>query len=84
LIKLGNTNNISYLHIDMIIFMFAIMHILFGFIGSFIFRLSDKDFGIGNESISKMLINPLVIGGYVTFIISLIKMIKNSDRKDLI
>jgi len=54
----------------MIIFMFAIMHILFGFIGSFIFRLSDKDFGISNESISKMLISPL--------------MIKNSDKKDLI
>lgn len=64
--------------------MFAIMHILFGFIGSFIFRLSDKDFGISNESISKMLISPLIIGGYVTFVISLIKMIKNSDKKDLI
>ena len=72
-----------YLYIDMIIFIFAIMHILFGFIGSFIFRLSDKDFGIDSESISKMLINPLVIGGYVTFLISLTKMIKN-ERKNLI
>lgn len=68
----------------MIIFIFAIMHILFGFIGSFIFRLSDRDFGIDNESISKILMSPLVIGGCITFILSFIKMIKNSDRKDLI
>lgn len=64
--------------------LFIIMYFLSGFIGAFIFRLSDIDFGIKDENILKVLLNPIVIGGFITLIISLIKMVKNIEIKDLL